>query len=342
MFHLTNDTPFATQMCIFPNRQGIDTLFVIVKATYSLMDKMSVAENQQPILRDDVYWGEPGQSSLKYPADVHPEKPGTDVIVVGETTAPDGQPMLQLQVSISIAGRVCHLAVFGDRQWDKGLMYTKPGQPKPFTRMPLVYERAFGGGCEIEGKNKRLAYEEKNPVGKGFIDKQSRKDPANLALPNIEDVKNLIRTLQDRPVPKGFGAIAPGWQPRASFAGTFDETWRKTRAPYLPEDFDPRFYHAANPDLIFAEYLKGGEPVILVNMSPKGRLSFTLPQDEPKIEVDVTGRFEIVKAHLETVLIEPTDERLCLTWKATLSTGKKITGAKAEVRLQAQLVNSEW
>lgn len=333
MFHLTNNTPFAAQMIAHPDCRGTDALYVIVKATYRLMNQPVPAESQMPIYSKDVYWGEPGASSLKYPADVHPEKPGTDVIVVGEAAAPEGRPMVQMQVSLSIAGRVCHLAVFGERSWDKGLVFTQPGKPKPFTRLPLVYERAFGGVCEIEGKNKRLGIEEKNPVGKGFIDQQSRKNPAHAGLPNIEDVKNLIRSPKDRPVPKGFGAIAPGWQPRRSFAGTFDETWQKTRAPYLPEDFDPRFYHAAHPDLIFSDYLKGGEPVILVNLSVKGRLNITLPKDEPRIEVNATGRYETVKARLETVLIEPTDERLCLTWKAALSTGKKITGAKAEVKL---------
>ncbi len=333
MFHLTNDTPFAAQMIAHPDSRGIDALYVLVKATYRLTDKPGHAENQMPLLQNDVYWGEPGVSSLKYPADIHPEKPGTDVIVVGEATAHDGRPMLQMQVSLSVAGRVCSLAVFGDRQWDKGLTVTQPGKPKPFTRMPLVYERAFGGMCEIEGENKHLVYEEKNPVGKGFIDKQSRKDPAEAGLPNIEDVKNLMRSPNDHPLPKGFGAIAPYWHPRASFAGTFDETWQKTRAPYLPEDFDTRYYHAAHPDLIFAEYLKGGEPVIMVNLSPKGRQQFNLPNDEPKIEVDATGRFETVKANLETVLLEPTDERLCLTWKAAFTTGRKITGAKAEITL---------
>jgi len=68
-------------------------------------------------------------------------------------------------------------------------------------------------------------------------------------------------------------------------------------------------------------------------MSPRGRKVFNLPQDEPKIEVDITGRFEKAKAYIGTVLLEPTDDRISVVWLASVARDKRISGAEAEVTL---------
>ncbi len=56
-----------------------------------------------------------------------------------------------------------------------------------------------------------------------------------------------IGSASDKPPPAGVGYV-PAWHPRATFAGTYDEAWRKKRAPYLPADFAPRFFQAAPQD----------------------------------------------------------------------------------------------
>lgn len=333
MLHLKNDTPFAAKMVVLSNLHGQDALYVFVKATYDLTNPMAVAENQLAVFSEDVYWGEPGVSSLKYPADVHPEKPGTDVVVVGDACVPDGRQAVELNVGLSVAGRIKAVKVFGDRTWDGGVIFMRPGKPKPFSRLPIVYERAFGGAQVIDKDSDKILTEARNPVGKGFSGKGEARDPAVIGVPNIEDPRNLMKSMSDKPTPAGFGAIAPFWQPRASFAGTFDAHWKKTRAPFPPEDCDPRFFHAAHPDLIFSPHLQGGEPVIIVNMSPKGKQRFDLPVGEPKVKIDMTGRFYNVKPMLETVLLEPTRESISLTWRASSTNGKKITEATAEITL---------
>ncbi len=85
--------------------------------------------------------------------------------------------------------------------------------------------------------------------------------------------------------------------------------------------------------MIFEKYLQGGEPVIMMNLSLRGRQQFALPKDEPKVAINITGRLEAIKANLETVLLEPTDERISLLWRAQAANGKKITGAQADVTL---------
>lgn len=333
MYHLNNDTPFAAQIFLLPDQHGIDTLYLLIKATFDLLPGLRLAERQQPVFTEDIYCAEPGQSSLKYPSELHLEKPGTDVIVVGDAIAPNERPVTMLDVSLSVAGRICLLKVFGDRLWKKGFLNLEPGSPRPFIRMPVVYERAYGGMQVIDEASGDILMEDRNPVGKGFRGSRTERDYEAVALPNIEDPANLIKKPSDQPAPAGFGAIAPYWQPRVSRAGTCDESWQKTRAPYLPEDFDLRFYQAAHPGLIFNGYLKGGEPVKIINMSLRGRQHFNLPKDKPKVEVDITGRSETVKTKLETVLLEPTDETISLTWRAFARSGNKISGARVNVTL---------
>lgn len=97
-----------------------------------------------------------------------------------------------------------------------------------------------------------------NPIGCGFRVRGSERALTGMPLPNLEDPKHLIDSPKDRPPPAGFGYIHPHWEPRWRYAGTYDEHWKKNRAPYLPTDFDPRFNQAAHPDLSADSYLQGG------------------------------------------------------------------------------------
>lgn len=323
MLQLKNKTPFEAQIFLFPDPQGIDTLYVVVKATFGLEPEIHIAEKQQPVVIADEYWGEPGMSSLKYATEVHPAKPGTDVVVVAEACAPQNRPVPEMTVELVVAGRTNILKVFGDRYWEKGLVHPSPSSPKPFLRMPLVYERAFGGAHFIDSEKGKMFAEARNPVGKGFLGKRSHQELNEVGVPNIEDSQNLIKSPEDRPRPVGFGCIAPSWQPRASYAGTYDDAWQKNRAPYLPRDFDSRFFHAAHPDLIFDKYLKGGEPVSMTNMSPRGKHEFVLPVCDLNFVIIIGAGKKTPQAYLETILLMPTEERLCLIWRAAMPCDKK-------------------
>lgn len=37
------------------------------------------------------------------------------------------------------------------------------------------------------------------------------------------------------------------WQPRLRYAGTYDQHWMDERLPFLPEDFDLRYFQSAPP-----------------------------------------------------------------------------------------------
>lgn len=333
MFHLKNNTPFGSDIFLLSDRHGTDLLCIVVKATYDIKSEIKIADEQQCIVTEDIYWGEPGGSSLKYPAEPQPEKPGTDVIIVGEACAPEGSLVTEMFVGVSAAGRKRIMKVSGTRYWKKGLLSTNLSDPEPFDRMPIVYEKAYGGMHVIDEKAGLILLEQRNPVGMGFVGMRCSMELEKTGVPNIEDPECLMKSPANKYRPVGYGAIAPNWHPRASYTGTYDELWQKKRAPFLPDDFDPMHYHTAHPDLIFPDRLRGGEPFVISGMSPFGRKVFNLPPDEPKIEVDITGRFETAKAYISTVLLEPTDDRISVVWLASVTHGKRISGAEAEVTL---------
>ena len=323
MLQLKNTTPFFASMAVFPNEQGIDTLYVAIKATFELGKTLAIAPKQQPIILADEYWGQPGASSVKYASEMHLTKPSTDVVLIGEASAPDQREVTQLDVAVVVAERKKVVRVFGDREWRGGLFGLRMTSPAPFRSMPLVYERAFGGIHDRTAEEKGILYETLNPVGCGFTGKRRRKDINGMPIPNLEDPADLISGHGARPHPAGFGYIAPSWEPRKSFAGTYDEAWQKKRAPYLPQDFNPRFFNMAHPDLVCDGYLRGGEPVEVLNASPRGPFKCYLPVCRLEAVVRLAGKKQAPPLNLETVLIEPNESRLSMLWRAALPCDKQ-------------------
>ena len=323
MLQLVNKSPFKATIALFPNEKGIDTLYTIIKATFIINTKLEVAEEQMPIVMADEYWGEPGQSSLKYASEMHLSKPSTDIVMIGEACVPDKQPVTELAVSLKVGNKEKTVLVFGDRQWEKSFMSLRKSEPVAFESMPMTFERAYGGTHVIDPETNKIVYEELNPVGVGFNGKKTKKEIDGSPLPNLENPAKLINNAKDRPTPTCFGFVAPSWEPRKSFAGTYDEAWQKKRAPYLPEDFDSRFFNSASSGLIMDKHLKGGEPVTIMNMSAKGPIMFNLPQCEFDLNVDIDKKIEKPELNMETVLLEPNKQSFSMLWRAAVECDKK-------------------
>lgn len=323
MLQLKNNTPFEAAIAVFPDENAIDTLYATVKATFTMENKLEVAAKQLPVAMADEYWGEPGQSSLKLASELHLTKPSTDIVMIGEACAPDKRPVVQLDVMLVVADKKKMIRVFGDRCWDDAIVGLKMTPPASFESMPLVYERAFGGIHEVDPEKPEVLFEPRNPVGKGFKGKRGKDELKGMPLPNLEDPLQLITKPGDQPAPACFGFVAPSWEPRKSFAGTYDEAWQKKRAPFLPLDFDSHFFNAAHPDLICKDYLKGGEPVSIFNMSPRGQLKFNLPVCELETEIRIAGNIEQPSLNLETILFEPNEFRFSMIWRSEVKCDKK-------------------
>jgi hypothetical protein len=318
MLQIDNQTPFYPVMSVLPNREGVDTLYVVVKATLMLHPKLSLAVEQVPVTLADEYHADPADSSLKQVSELHIGKPGTEVLLLGRAWAPAGQTAAQTWVTVSVAERQKTLRVLGDRSWSQD---GTPTAPEPFEAMPLVWERAFGGVHAVPGS---MLAEERNPVGVGFAGRRGAAELVGHPVPNLEDPATPLHQLGQLCTPACFAPSAPHWLPRRAFAGTYDERWQRTRAPYLPTDFDPRFLSCAAPELTFARYLQGNEPVEVRGVTPDGPISFTLPVAHLEVEVRIAGALERPPVNLETILIEPDDNRLCLTWRAALPCDRKV------------------
>lgn len=315
MWQVDNRTPFAAERGWVRDRDGAEIWLVAVKATFDIKPDGSteVAKEQPPVLRVAEHHGEPGKSSIKYEADLVLTKKTTDVLVVGHAYAPEATTVTDTEVGFKVGPVQKILRVYGDRIWGT----FGASAPQRFAKMPLVYERAFGG-IDSKSKTPEKDWEWRNPVGTGFA--ISSGNANDLMLPNIEDPKKLIGSWSDRPPPAGFGAIASHWQPRVAFAGTYDDHWMKTRQPLLAEDMDDRFYQAAPVDQQAPEFLRGGEPVVLFRLTPDGSLRFVLP----KLYIGFETRFydgsrEVHKNRkLHTVILEPDFPRVSLVWHTAL------------------------
>jgi hypothetical protein len=222
-----------------------------------------------------------------------------------------------MNVSLSIAGRRKTLLVTGDRTWSDG----KPTNPVPFTAMPLVWERAFGG---LHRSGDRVLAEERNPVGCGFAGERTADEMQRQPVPNLEDPAAPLQQHGQLATPSCFAPVAAAWLPRRAYAGTYDANWQRSRAPYLPDDFDARFLQCASGELSFDRYLQGGEPVEISGVAPDGPLAFTLPTSPLSVAVIVAGSPRHPAVNLETLLIEPDENRACLTWRASLPCDRQV------------------
>jgi hypothetical protein len=315
MWQLDNRTPFAAERSWVRDRDGTEIWLVAVKASFDVLPdgRTQVSKVQPPVLHLPEHHGEPGKSSIKYDADLVLTKKTTDVIVVGHAHAPGGQAVVRADVAFSVGPLRKLLRVHGDRRWQAGRITA----PEPFQRMPIVYERAFGGSDALSS-TPDTDWDWRNPVGTGFTAAASH--AAGRALPNIEDPSRPIATWSDRPPPAGFGAIASHWQPRVGFAGTYDERWMKARQPLLAEDLDDRYFQCAPADQQAPQWLRGGEPVAVLGMTPSQELRFTLPRLHLGFEtLFADGSREVhAQRRLHTVILEPDFPRVSLVWHSAL------------------------
>ncbi len=323
MLQIRNSTRFPAALYSSPDPLGVETIFAVVKGTFALASRVEEAQQQIPIVMADRFHGDALTTSIAEPGDVSLVKPGTDVLLFGHAYGPGGRPTHQAEVSLRLASIEKRVAVFGDRRWS-GRILSRLSAPEPFERMPLVWERAFGGTETHPGEPPRVDGEDRNPVGTGFRSRVSGRRLEDVVPPNLEDPAKLIGSPGDRPAPAGFGAIAPHWKPRPKYAGTYDEAWQKNRAPYLPDDFDPRFLQIAPEDQQVPGYLKGGEPVEVAGATPSGALRFNLPARRVDFVFRLDSGEERRTANLDTLILRPDVSRLVLVWRAALPCDKRL------------------
>ncbi len=318
MWILSNDTPFAAERTLVSDKNGADVWVVAVKGTYNISSKgaLEIAEKQEPVLQAPRHKGDPVKTSLLYESDLNYAKPATDIVLHGHAYAPKGRPCRDVDVTLQVGELRKTLRVFGDRIWKSGIWGPSIGKPNTFERMPIEYEKAFGGADLLSDDPRKHGWESRNLVGVGFVTKA--KHLIDQPAPNIEDPKNLISSWNDKFSPAGFGPIARHWTPRRELAGTYDDRWQNERLPLLPMDFDERFFQFAPPDQQTSDYLKGGEPVVLQNLTPEGYLQFNLPRVSLAFRTILGGKGIEHRANIHAVIFELDVPRVIIVWQTML------------------------
>lgn len=318
MWQLDNRTPYAAERTWVRDRDGAEIWLVAVKCSFDISPdgETSVAARQPPVAQAPVFVDEAApQPSLLYEMDLVRTKLTTDVVLIGHAHAPGGVPVTQLDVGLRVGPIAKRLRVTGDRVWLGGA----PSEPEPFTAMPLVWERAYGGIDPWTRDAPLPQFDVRNPVGTGFVTEAAHAE--GVRLPNIEYPDQCVRTWSDRPEPAGFGPLCNHWQPRAGFAGTYDEAWQRDRLPLLPADFDDRHYQCASVDQQAPQFLRGSEPVVLINLWPCGEvLRFELPRTVLALESSFAdgSRRPHERPKLHTVIVEPDQSRISMVWHSPL------------------------
>lgn len=313
---IDNPTPLDVVMLPMMGPGDTTALTVIAKATYVFSAKTTeLATEQVPVSFADQFYDEAEGGGIRYESDMVPFKPNTDIVLSSSAHSPEGLPAEVMEVALRVGGIEKRLKVFGKRLWNfKGVLSKRyvSTVAKPFTRCPIRYSNAFGGMDQSTGE-----YCDQNLMGKGFYSAKSREKLNGRPLPRIEDPSQLIQSPFDRPAPVGFGFYHRAWQPRAAYAGTFDQAWRVERSPMLPENFDFRYYNGAHPDLQASGFLRGDEPVELTHLTPEGQTHFNLPGVAPTCSLRRKGKEknEAVALNLDTVFIEPDKRTFCLVWR---------------------------
>jgi hypothetical protein len=229
-----------------------------------------------------------------------------------------------VEVTLRIGPLLKSFAVTGDRFWEAGSLAISPGYPSLFERMPINYDRAFGGVDNFhENEQKHTAWMQ-NPVGRGYHQQLARELVDGTPMPNTEELRRPVTMPNGTYHPMAFGAVGRGWEPRRQYAGTYDEVWQEDGFPFLPSDFDEAYYQAAPIDQQIP-YLQGGERVFLENLTPEGQTSFDLPQiDIPVVFFYKNGDQARWRAVIDTLVLEPDEGVFTLTWRAMVPLKKNI------------------
>lgn len=289
MLQLANGTGLTARLMVVPDRHGVDAALVIVKGAFGLRDGQRLAQ-QPAVVEADAWSGDPGTSPLIEASDLALEKPATDVLLIGSAHAPGGQPHASVDVSFTVGPVRKSLRACGARTWAKTWFGERPSAAAPFTVQPLTW-----------------AADDATP-------------------PTLEDPAQATgrRSRQHARPRWGCGPVPPAWPSRCIHAGTYDAAWQRDRAPFLPTDFDPRFFQVAPADQQAPGHLRGGEPIELVNCTREGHLRAVVPTLAPRCQVTVGGSQRALPLALDTLTLRPDDDRVDLVWRGLLPLGRRI------------------
>ncbi|WP_018238729.1 DUF2169 domain-containing protein [Ensifer sp. BR816] len=331
-----NRTPFPAIAFRQFNLAGDLLGVVAARGTFLLASggPLVPAKAQHPLILSDVYDGNPHEGPLTAQSDLVPFKPATDVTFNGASFSPEQAPRTDWTCRLRVGPVEKRLRVTGPRSWRARTRKTLRGifdrnaedvldgweltEATPVAYVPIDWRLAYGGllpgkiGPSPDGRYRF------NSIGRGIVDSERYRDSAEYPAPQIEDPAMPVGSNNFDGRPEGFGAIAPWWEQRYQYAGTYGDEWLAKRHPLLPGDFDFRYWQCAHPDLIAEPWLNGDEEYELENLVfgyPLVR--GTLPKVKLQVTIDQGRGPEIAPMVLDGVHFDfrPGIGRVYLTWR---------------------------
>jgi hypothetical protein len=219
----------------------------ILKSTFRLVpdESMQITQPEDIVLADTAYTDNPS-ASIRVSSEVVPFLPRVDVLLTGHACAPLGKRVPSQAVRLAIhrdGGWLLNktLHVYGNR---------KGAAMAPFDRMPLVYERTYGGSGFAP-----------NPYGTGM--KPGSPYP------------NIVHPM-DASAVAGFGPLSYEMR-MARLVQTAQPRFIDEQVLDVPADFDDAYFQSAPGDQI-VDSLQGQEWIEVDGMHPKhSRLVSRLP-----------------------------------------------------------------
>jgi hypothetical protein len=243
----TKPGPTAQQMSgNGPNDRPL--LSVLTKRTYRVeLDGRCILDGEQVPLVVDALPDPDNPGVFGHDTDLYPFKPLTDVVVKGHATTYPARPRFDAVVEVGAAKKT--VAVFGDRlaALAGGEIIFAP--PAPVERVPLRYDKAYGGADTAALEKYGDPYAElrpflspeialapaefytypRNACGTGYIFEPTVEAVNRLVLPNLEDPHDLLTSKRllvgqpgrwpRMPIPHSFGWIETSDFPRMAYLG---------------------------------------------------------------------------------------------------------------------------
>lgn len=281
---LVDNTPVPARCFIGPGATSADRIgHLVAKATFVFdASGRTWLDTQRPV----PIFGEDVLTELGVLPDDHlPRRSRTfEVILLGAAHARVAEQLERAFVALRVGVVERTLLVTGHRRWIRGLGHWRPGDPAPFSCMPLTWANAYGGRARVwlDELSSLDLDEPRNPDGRGFVPHADviSEIPRRIHtapgfprlevatdLPTVEHPTQPIRQAGDAPEPSCWATLPQGSTlalQRASAQGRVLSPWDVA-------------FDRAHPDWII-DVPPGAAPVELTGLSPSGRISFCLPQ----------------------------------------------------------------
>jgi hypothetical protein len=293
---------------------------VVAKATYR------ISPASEAILDTETPFSVAKESTQhplgEMPTDMVPWKRGVDLFVLGHSYAPGLKPTTTATASVRVGTFSQQAMILGDRSFIRMSGGIVISDPKPFVKVPLTLEHAYGGKAKARGS---VIQNEYNPVGQGFILDEA--EAPGTTLPNIEDPATPIHSWNDRPVPFTFTPVPLASKYRADDMLATDPATEEMSMREVS-------FNSAHPKLRLPA-LNAGVDVEITGMTPKDPLRFTLPHLRLDAHVWLNDRHFAFPLRADTLAIFVEERRFfvvhrCHFTYSVISEEARLTRLRAE------------